>query len=82
MTTSSIRSEVAGKVLVALAAADRSKKWLSIKTGIPYSTLDRKLRTQTEFTFADLAEIAHALGVSPASFTPTEFTRSPQVVTA
>ena len=82
MTTAGIRSEVAGKVLVALAAADRSKKWLSIKTGIPYSTLDRKLRAQAEFNFADLAEIAQALEVKPSDFTPTVFARSPQSMRA
>lgn len=82
MTTYGLRTEVAGKVLIALTAAERSKKWLSLKTGIPYSTLDRKLRAQVEFNFGELAEIALALDVAPSTFTPSAFARSPRKAVA
>lgn len=71
--TTAVQQAVASAVTFELARADRSKRWLSDKTGIPYSTLDRKMKARGEFTFTDLANIAAALGVSPSAFTPSVF---------
>lgn len=56
-----------------LAAKERSKLWLANKTGIPYTTLGRKLLGRTtEFTFSDLLAIADALDVTPAALIPSD----------
>lgn len=71
--TTDVEQAVASAVTFELNRADRSKKWLAEQTGIPYSTLDRKMKAQADFTFTDLFRIASALEVSPSAFTPTVF---------
>lgn len=71
--TTTPRQAVASAVAFELTRADRSKKWLAEHSGIPYSTLDRKLRAQVDFTFTDLLRVADALGVEPSAFTPDVF---------
>lgn len=68
-----ISTEVASAVTFELSRADRTKRWLSDRTGIPYSTLDRKIKGHVEFTFTELWMIAEALGVAPAALTPKAF---------
>ncbi|MFL2002174.1 helix-turn-helix domain-containing protein [Microbacterium sp. A1-JK] len=68
-----IRSKVAAAVLLELSKADRTKRWLSDRTGIPYSTLDRKLRAHVDLSFTELFSIAEALGVEPWRLTPEAF---------
>lgn len=75
MTTADVRREVASAVLLELNRADRTKRWLSQRAGIPYSTLDRKLNGHVDFTFTELAEIARALDVPPSTLTPRLFAR-------
>lgn len=56
-----------------LATKERSKLWLAGKTGIPYTTLGRKLLGRTaEFTLSDLLAIANALDVTPATLIPPD----------
>lgn len=57
----------------AIRDAGRSKQSLSDETGIPYSTLNRKLAAKAEFSFTELYILAQALGVHPSSFTPPAF---------
>lgn len=57
----------------AIRDAGRSKQSLSDETGIPYSTLNRKLSAKAEFSFTELFILAQALGVHPSSFTPPAF---------
>lgn len=47
---------------------------LAAATGIPFSTLRRKLAAPEQFTMADLLVIAEALGVAPSALLPREFT--------
>lgn len=61
---------MAGPIIVALAHGRRSKRWLSEVTGIPYSTLRRKLQGGADLTVLDLARVARALDVAPASLLP------------
>lgn len=68
-----IRTEIASGVTFELSKADRTKRWLSDRTGIAYSTLDRKLKGHVDFTFTELWSIAEALGVEPSVLTPTAF---------
>jgi hypothetical protein len=73
MDTQPIATEAARLVGLALANADRNKKWLSEKTGIPYSTLGRKLQGHTAFDLGELYMIGVALGVSPSDLLPPPF---------
>lgn len=61
---------VASTVVSVLRREKRSKRWLAQATGIAYSTLRRKLQAQSDLTVNDLARIARALEVSPASLLP------------
>lgn len=75
-----LRTEIAAAVTFQRSKADRTKSWLSDRTGIPYSTLDRKLKGHVDFTFSDLWSIAEALGVQPSELTPRAFVPSRQAV--
>lgn len=44
---------------------------LSEATGIPYTTLHRKLRGHTDIGANEMVRIADALGVHPSVITPT-----------
>lgn len=57
-------------IVSALLRANRSRRWLATRTGIPYSTLRRKLQAHADLSVTDLARIAEALEVSPASLLP------------
>lgn len=57
----------------AMTAEDRTKKWTAEKSGIPYTTFLRKLAGYGEFTIGEIARIARALSIDPASLLPAEF---------
>lgn len=61
---------VALSVASALMRAERSSRWLAARSGIALSDLERKLGLEADFTVADLADIADALGVAVADFVP------------
>lgn len=54
---------VAERVAVAMEAKERSQVWLSDQTGIPRTTLIRRLSGHAPFTLAEIAAIASALGI-------------------
>jgi len=54
----------------ALETTGVKKTHIAEVTGIPYSTLNRKLAGKADFTLGDILAIAEALGVSPATLTP------------
>ncbi|MDI6024501.1 helix-turn-helix transcriptional regulator [Leucobacter sp. UT-8R-CII-1-4] len=80
MINRNIVADSAKLVQAAIEDAGRSKRSLSDETGIPYPTLNRKLKAQTEFSFTELFAIAEALGVPPWKFTPTLFSKPAQLV--
>ncbi len=59
-----IESSVAA-VKQAILSAGLSKRALSERTGIPYTSLNRKLAGHTDLTLQELFLIAEATGVSP-----------------
>lgn len=71
-----INAEVAGLVARAMVEKDISRLRLAEETGIPYTTLKRKLLGGTSFTFDELYHIATALGASPSQFIPSAFADS------
>lgn len=62
--------EAANLIAAALGRAERTKSWLSERTGIPRTTLTRKLTGKTDITIADIYAIAMALDVEPAALAP------------
>jgi transcriptional regulator with XRE-family HTH domain len=74
-----IAAEVAGRVRAALAENDRTQAYLSRSTGIPITTLKRKLDGLADFTLRDIDRIARALKCPPKTLIPDAF-RSEQDV--
>ena len=59
---------LAQRVLTALEDKDRSTRWLSQTTGIPYATLHRNLNSKPEqFKLEQLTQIEIALGLEPGA---------------
>lgn len=73
MGTHQMAEEVARYVSQAIVTKGLTKQHIAEVTGIPYSTLSRKLLGRTEFTFTELALVADALNVSPSSLIPSAF---------
>ncbi len=53
-------------VMQAIARAGLTKRALSERTGIPYTSLNRKLAGHTDLTLQEIFLIAEATGVAPA----------------
>lgn len=68
-----INQEVAGLVLQCMGDAEMSKASLSLKSGIPLTTLRRKLDAVVGFNFEELYRVAGALSTTPSAFTPKKF---------
>lgn len=68
-----IARSIAVSVRECLADAARSQKSLADETGIPYTTLTRKLQGKSEFSFSELLVISEALGVAPHLLVPPLF---------
>lgn len=73
MARNDLAERTAQVVSQAILAAGESKKELSERTGIPYTTLHRKLIGGSDFTLPELYAIATVLGVAPRSLVPEEF---------
>jgi hypothetical protein len=69
------KSPVTSSALIesATSRAERTQTWVADKSGIPLSTYRRKLAGHTDWTVTELARVARALGVHPASLLPDEF---------
>lgn len=70
----SFGNRVAAEVRAEMARKRFSQVRLSKETGIPESTLKRRLSGQYPFDVEELVDIARALGVSPHSFIPKKMT--------
>ena len=70
-----IDREVADLVLKAMGDAEVSRASLALKSGIPLTTLRRKLDALVGFNFEELYRVAGALGVMPSQFTPELFAK-------
>lgn len=64
---------VAELIIEQLDTQSRSVRWLSETTGIPYSTLSRKVRGKADIGANEMVVIADALGVHPSVITPAIF---------
>lgn len=70
--TNTIRvcDSVAERIAKAIATAKRTKVSVSEGTGIPYITINRKLKGRGEFSLSELVLIADELGVHPSELLP------------
>lgn len=67
------KQDASNIILQAILDAERSQQWVANKSGIPVSTLRRKLQGHADFRLGEVASIAQALNLAPASLLPTEF---------
>lgn len=60
-----------------MAAAGITKQQLAEKSGIPYSTLGRRINGVQAFNLAELEAIARVLKISPTALLPEDFATTP-----
>lgn len=65
-----VTNEVSKLVSNALTEASMSKLTLARESGIPYATLDRKIRGFTDFTISELFRVAKTLEVPLENLIP------------
>lgn len=75
MNTTEAREYVAAEVRAALARDGRSAAQLATDSGIPRSSLSKKMRAQVSLTVEEALAIATALGIDPGVLLPSS-TRS------
>lgn len=61
------RTATANKVASAIKAANLTRREVSDSTGIPYTTLFRKMNGHSSFTLDEIASVARALNVNPGT---------------
>lgn len=64
---------VASAIAAALLNAGFTKTHAAEVTGIPYTTLGRKLKGAADFNFTEVKLIADALGVTPGALIPRTY---------
>lgn len=67
-----LTAQVAAAVRERLATSEHTERSLSESTGIPRTTLKRRLAGRSPFTIAELGHVARELGVAAADFFPVE----------
>jgi len=70
MHPTTYREQVAAEVRAAIARKHITALAVSEQTGIPRSTLSRKLNALAPLTVDEAVEIARVLGVEPGTFFP------------
>lgn len=71
--TAETRQFIAARIEELLTAAERTKTWLAKHSGIPITTLERKLAGDADFTLPELARVARALDSEPHALIPPTF---------
>lgn len=71
MTTPEVREFVAAEVRAALARDGRSAAQLATDSGIPRSSLSKKMRAQVSITAEELLAISKALAIDPGTLLPS-----------
>ncbi|KAM9863098.1 hypothetical protein ACI1US_00983 [Leucobacter sp. BZR 635] len=74
-----LNQEVARLVLAEMGKAEMSRASLSVASGIPLTTLRRKLDAVVGFNFEELYRVAGALSTTPSAFTPRAFVPSMEI---
>lgn len=63
-----ITGEIAHHTSIAIANAGVTRTDLAARTGIAYSTLNRKLDGRSDFSVQELVSVAEAIGAEPLNF--------------
>ncbi|KFF31681.1 helix-turn-helix domain-containing protein [Bifidobacterium bombi] len=79
ITNTSTDTWLGQKVQSVIASSGIKKTAVAEKTGMPYSTLNSKLRGYSSFTFDDIIRIAQVLKCDPCVFLPPSFRQSGMV---
>ncbi|AOT24384.1 transcriptional repressor [Propionibacterium phage B22] len=74
MASSDINLEAADMISAAIERSDTSRAEVATLTGIPLTTLRRKLMGRSPVNIEDIFLIAGALGIPPVSITPDVLT--------
>lgn len=72
-STQTVTIEVTRQINTALMAVGMTRHRLATDTGIPSTTLQRKLKGDGEFTLNELLRVARALNVAPSALLPSDF---------
>ncbi len=72
MDNASFDHRVAELVDAAIDESGKSRNAVAKDAGVPYATLDRKLRGIAPFNVSELNRLARATGKTPGSFLPDE----------
>lgn len=70
MDNASLDHRVAELVDAAITESGKSRNAVAKETGVPYATLDRKLKGIASFNVSELSRIAQATGRTTGSFIP------------
>lgn len=73
MTNTGINEWIGRQVETAIKNNGIKKTAVSEKTGMPYSTLNSKLKGYSAFTVEELFKIAIAVNADPMDFMPLQF---------
>lgn len=68
-----LTQDLADKIAAEMTRKGMSQTRLAAQSGIPYSTLNRKLGGFGSFNMIEVYRIAKALGVEPVSLLPASF---------
>jgi transcriptional regulator with XRE-family HTH domain len=69
-----ITQDLADKIAAEMTRKRVSQTLLAERSGIPYSTLNRKLGGYSTFNMVEVFRIAQALEVAPVAILPASFT--------
>jgi hypothetical protein len=61
-------NEVATQVAAAIGRSNKSRNAIALESGIPLTTLNRKVNGHSDFTAGELIRVAATLNVSVGSF--------------
>lgn len=61
-------NEVATQVAAAIGRSNKSRNAIALESGIPLTTLNRKVNGHTDFTAGELIRVAKTLNVPVSSF--------------
>lgn len=72
---SNVNAWVGNRVDEKIREKDMTKRFVSEKSGMPYSSLNSKLKGYRGFDLDDILALAEAIGESPSELLPPQFTK-------
>lgn len=72
---SNVNAWVGNRVDEKIREKGMTKRFVSEKSGMPYSSLNSKLKGYRGFDLDDILALAEAIGASPSELLPPQFTK-------